>query len=70
VKYLNTGYCHTDLHMALGEVQIALPMIAGHECAGIVEEVGPGVTNVGTRVIRWSAPGWFHAAPAQPAAEA
>jgi len=46
VKYAYTGYCHTDLHMALGEVQIALPMIAGHECAGVVEAVGSGVTNV------------------------
>ncbi|MCL4367574.1 MAG: alcohol dehydrogenase catalytic domain-containing protein, partial [Actinobacteria bacterium] len=46
VKYAYTGYCHTDLHFALGELNIALPMVAGHECAGVVEEVGPGVTTV------------------------
>ena len=46
IKYAYTGYCHTDLHFVLGEIEIALPMVAGHECAGIVEDVGPGVTRV------------------------
>ena len=46
IKYAHTGYCRTDLHFALGELQIALPMVAGHECAGVVDAVGPGVTTV------------------------
>jgi Zn-dependent alcohol dehydrogenases, class III len=46
VKYAYTGYCHSDLHLVLGELDQALPMVAGHECAGVVEGVGPGVTKV------------------------
>ena len=46
VKYIYTGYCHSDLHLLLGEIPIALPLVAGHEGAGIVEAVGPGVTKV------------------------
>jgi Zn-dependent alcohol dehydrogenase len=46
VKYLYTGYCHSDLSNATGRIQMALPMVAGHECAGVVEAVGEGVTRV------------------------
>ena len=46
VKYAYTGYCHSDLSNAMGRIQMALPMVAGHECAGVVEAVGPGVTRV------------------------
>ena len=30
----------------MGRIQMKLPMVAGHECAGVVEAVGPGVTRV------------------------
>ena len=46
VRYVYSGYCHSDLHLMLGEIPIALPLVAGHEGAGVVEEVGPGVTAV------------------------
>ena len=46
VKYTHTGYCHSDLHLQLGEIPIALPLVAGHEGAGVVEDVGPNVTKV------------------------
>lgn len=46
IRYVFTGYCHSDLHLQLGEIPIALPLAAGHEGAGIVEDVGPGVTKV------------------------
>jgi S-(hydroxymethyl)glutathione dehydrogenase/alcohol dehydrogenase len=46
VRYVYAGYCHSDLHLQLGEIPIALPLAAGHEGAGVVEEVGPGVTTV------------------------
>jgi S-(hydroxymethyl)glutathione dehydrogenase/alcohol dehydrogenase len=48
-----TGFCHTDLHYMLGELNIGLPMVIGHETAGVVEEVGPGVSkiNVGDHVV-------------------
>lgn len=46
VRYVYTGYCHSDLSNLLGNVQMALPIVAGHEAAGIVEEVGPGCTKI------------------------
>jgi Zn-dependent alcohol dehydrogenase len=46
VKTAFTGFCHSDLHLMLGEIPIALPLAIGHEMAGVVEEVGPGVTQV------------------------
>ncbi len=53
VKYAYTGYCHSDLHLLKGEIPIALPLVAGHEGAGIVEDVGPGVTKVKKRGPCW-----------------
>ena len=46
IKYVYTGYCHSDLHLLKGEIPIALPLVAGHEGAGVIEDVGPGVTKV------------------------
>lgn len=46
VRYVYAGYCHSDLHLQLGEIPIALPLAAGHEGAGVLEDVGPGVTSV------------------------
>ncbi len=46
IRYVYTGYCHSDLSNLLGHVQMMLPLVAGHEAAGIVEEVGPGCTKV------------------------
>ncbi|MFJ9892191.1 NAD(P)-dependent alcohol dehydrogenase [Streptomyces sp. NPDC091280] len=47
------GICHSDIHQAReGWGQAIFPMVPGHEIAGIVSEVGPGVTKfrVGDRV--------------------
>jgi S-(hydroxymethyl)glutathione dehydrogenase/alcohol dehydrogenase len=41
-----TAICHSDIHFFDGDVPLRGPGIAGHECAGVVEEVGPGVTSV------------------------
>lgn len=46
VKLVATGVCHSDLHFMKGEMPAAMPVIPGHEGAGIVEKVGPGVTTV------------------------
>lgn len=46
VRYVYTGYCHSDLSNLLGNVEMALPIVAGHEAAGVVEEVGPGCTKI------------------------
>lgn len=46
IKHIYTGFCHTDLHQMLGELRVGLPMVIGHETAGVVEQVGPGVKNI------------------------
>src|SRR5947208_2400145 len=40
------GLCHSDAHLRTGDLPSALPIIGGHEGAGVVERVGPGVTSV------------------------
>ena len=40
------GVCHTDLHYREGNIEDAYPFLLGHEAAGIVEAVGPEVTDV------------------------
>jgi Zn-dependent alcohol dehydrogenase len=40
------GTCHSDLHFLNGDIPVAMPVVMGHEGAGIVEKVGPGVTTL------------------------
>ncbi|HEU5490664.1 MAG TPA: zinc-dependent alcohol dehydrogenase [Gaiellaceae bacterium] len=58
VRIEASGLCHTDIHAAHGDwpVKPTPPFTPGHEGVGIVEEIGPGVTEVvaGDRVaIPW-----------------
>ena len=46
IRYTHAGLCHSDLHIQHGDIDARMPMVLGHEGAGIVEEVGPGVTRV------------------------
>jgi propanol-preferring alcohol dehydrogenase len=48
VKIMASGVCHTDLHAADGDwpIKPGLPFIPGHEGAGIVAALGPGVTHL------------------------
>lgn len=46
VRFDYAGLCHTDEHMRNGDIGFAAPMVGGHEGAGVVEEVGPGVTHI------------------------
>ncbi len=46
VRIAAAGVCHSDLHYMKGEWAIPKPAVLGHEGAGIVERVGPGVTRV------------------------
>ncbi|MEK2478038.1 NAD(P)-dependent alcohol dehydrogenase [Streptomyces noursei] len=52
VRTVGAGMCHTDFLPRLG-VAARLPLVPGHEGAGVVEAVGPGVTrlSVGDHVI-------------------
>jgi NDMA-dependent alcohol dehydrogenase len=49
VKMAASGMCHSDEHLVTGDLPSPLPIIGGHEGAGIVEQVGEGVS--------WLAPG-------------
>src|SRR5690625_5065401 len=40
------GVCHTDLHYRQGGINDEFPFLLGHEAAGTVEAVGPGVSDV------------------------
>lgn len=53
VRIVACGICHTDEKARLGYMPLELPAILGHEGAGIVETVGPEVTDVhvGDRVV-------------------
>jgi len=61
VKVEACGVCHADLHLALGDWDMLrpitkMPLIGGHEIAGVVEALGEGVTevSVGERVgVPW-----------------
>src|SRR2546427_6114904 len=45
VRVKATGVCHSDWHVINGDWTLPLPMVLGHEGAGIVEEAGPGGAN-------------------------
>lgn len=53
IRYVAAGLCHSDEHLRHGDIVPRFPVVGGHEGAGIIEEVGPGVTRlkVGDHVI-------------------
>ena len=46
VKIVASGVCHSDLSVQNGTIPLPTPIVLGHEGAGIVEEVGDGVSAV------------------------
>jgi len=46
VKVAAAGLCHSDLSVVNGSRPRPLPMVIGHEAAGVVEQVGAGVVNL------------------------
>lgn len=46
VRVVATGVCHTDLVVIAGHLPTPMPVVLGHEGAGVVEAVGSGVTKV------------------------
>ena len=58
VKVQTCGVCHTDLHYREGGINDDFPFLLGHEAAGVVEAVGPDVTEVAPGdfvVLNWRA---------------
>ncbi|MFN8019737.1 MAG: S-(hydroxymethyl)mycothiol dehydrogenase [Acidimicrobiales bacterium] len=52
------GVCHTDLHYREGAINDDFPFLLGHEAAGVVEAVGPDVTDLAPGdfvVLNWRA---------------
>jgi len=62
VRFVASGLCHSDLHVLTGHQPGPAPFCAGHEGAGIVEEVGPGVKNLrpGDHVVASFVPACGH----------
>lgn len=46
VRVVATGVCHTDMVMRDQHLPTPQPVVLGHEGAGVVERIGPGVTKV------------------------
>jgi len=60
VRIQACGVCHTDLHYREGAITNDFPFLLGHEASGIVEKVGPELTNVSPGdfvILPWRAPG-------------
>jgi Zn-dependent alcohol dehydrogenase len=53
IKLVATGVCHTDLSFLQGKLPGPMPFVPGHEGAGVVTKVGPGVEthSVGDHVV-------------------
>ena len=46
VRIAAAGLCHSDLSVIDGAVPMPMPMVPGHEAAGVVAEAGPGVADL------------------------
>jgi alcohol dehydrogenase (nicotinoprotein) len=46
VRFVASGLCHSDDHLRTGDIPVRYPIVGGHEGAGIVEQVGAGVTHL------------------------
>ena len=44
IRLAGSGVCHSDEHVVDGSMPFPLPAVLGHEGAGVVEKIGPGVT--------------------------
>ena len=59
VKIEATGVCHSDLSGLNGTIPQPAPAVLGHEGAGVIVEVGEGVTSVAVGdhvIVAWSPP--------------
>jgi alcohol dehydrogenase len=53
VRIAAAGLCHSDLSVINGSVPVPVPLVPGHEASGVIEELGPGVTDleIGDHVV-------------------
>src|SRR5260370_260009 len=53
VRIKAAGLCHTDLEVSTGSLRYPMPIVLGHEAAGIVEQLGPDAhgVSVGDHVV-------------------
>jgi len=67
VRITAAGLCHSDLSIINGDRPRPMPMVLGHEAAGIVEECGPGVADLvrGDAVAIVFVPSCGHCLPCQ-----
>ncbi len=65
IKVAAAGLCHSDLSVINGDRPRPMPMALGHEAAGVVHELGAGVTDlaVGDHVVVVFVPSCGHCAP-------
>jgi S-(hydroxymethyl)glutathione dehydrogenase/alcohol dehydrogenase len=57
VRVRAAGLCHTDLDVIDGSLRYPMPIVLGHEAAGIIEDAGPDVRRVGKGdhvVLSWN----------------
>jgi S-(hydroxymethyl)glutathione dehydrogenase / alcohol dehydrogenase len=62
VRVTHCGVCHSDLSLVDGALPPLTPVVLGHEAAGVVDAVGPGVTmlEVGDHVVLTPCPPCGH----------
>ena len=46
IRWVAAGLCHSDEHLRHGDIVPRFPIVGGHEGAGIIEKIGPGVSRV------------------------
>jgi len=73
VRMVATGICGTDMHRFRYSAETRAPeagFVTGHEAVGVVDQLGPGVTDpaIGTRVVVWHI--WPCSAPDGPCPDA
>jgi S-(hydroxymethyl)glutathione dehydrogenase / alcohol dehydrogenase len=57
VRLKATGVCHSDLSLATGKMTATMPVVLGHEGAGVIVEIGEGVADVAVGdkiVLNWA----------------
>ncbi len=67
VRIRAAGLCHSDLSVIDGNRPRPMPMVLGHEAAGVIEETGPGVSRLsrGDHVVAAFVPSCGHCKPCE-----